>query len=34
MKKCVVISEFSIFGIIAEHLKSSQAMRGPDGLAL
>ena len=33
MQKCVVISEFSIFGIIAERLESSQTMRGPVGLA-
>lgn len=33
MKKCAVISEFSIFGIIAERLESSQTMRGPVGLA-
>jgi len=29
MQKCVVISEFSIFGTGAECLESSQAMRGP-----
>ena len=34
MKKCAVISEFSIFGIIAERLESSQAMRGPVGFTL
>ena len=34
MQKCVVISEFSIFGMCAKCLESSQAMRGPDGPAL
>lgn len=29
MQNCAVISEFSIFGIIAERLESPQAMRGP-----
>lgn len=29
MQKCAVISEFSIFGILAERLESSQAMHGP-----
>ncbi len=29
MQKCVVISEFSIFGMRAKCLESPQAMRGP-----
>ena len=34
MQKCVVISEFSIFGIYSERLEFSHAMCGPVGLTL